>query len=121
MSLLLSEQPDSSAFYLFPPPCPLLIESTFFQVVLNDNISNSIKHKLHILGISGTCEVGINFLGVFSSVQILKLTLNVCSCLFVRIRAWNIKIPYFSYMLAVESLYLKNVQLHFCLKDKAWL
>lgn len=63
------------------------IESTFLQVVFNDNICNSIKHKLHILGVSGTGEVCVDLLGVFSPVQIFKLTLDVRSCFLVRVGA----------------------------------
>lgn len=64
----------------------LSVQSTFLQIVFNYNICNSIKHKLHILGVSGTGEMRINFLGVFSSVQIFKLALDVCSSFFIRIR-----------------------------------
>lgn len=59
------------------------IKSTFLQVVFNDDICNSIKNKLHILGVCGTGEVGVDLLGIFSSIQIFKLALDVSSCFFV--------------------------------------
>lgn len=62
-------------------------ESTVFQVVLDDDICDSVKNKLHILGVCGAGEVGVNLLGVLPLVQVLKLTLNVRSCFLVRVGA----------------------------------
>lgn len=62
-------------------------ESTVFQVVLDNDVSNSVKDKLHILGICGAGEVGVNLLGVLPLVQVLKLTLDVGSCFLVRVGA----------------------------------
>lgn len=64
-------------------------ESTVFQVVLDDDICDSVKNKLHILGVCGAGEVGVNLLGVLPLVQVLKLTLNVRSCFLVRVGAWK--------------------------------
>lgn len=62
-------------------------ESTVFQVVLDNDVSNSVKDKLHVLGICGAGEVGVNLLGVLPLVQVLKLTLDVSSCFLVRVGA----------------------------------
>lgn len=62
-------------------------ESTVFQVVLDNDVSNSVKDKLHVLGICGAGEVGVNLLGVLPLVQVLKLTLDVGSCFLVRVGA----------------------------------
>lgn len=64
-------------------------KTTVFQVVLDDDVGDGVKDKLHILGVCGAGEVGVNLLGVLPLVQVLKLTLNVGSCFLVRIRSWK--------------------------------
>lgn len=64
-------------------------KTTVFQVVLNDDVGDGVKDELHILGVCGAGEVGVNLLGVLPLVQVLKLTLDVGSCFLVRIRAWQ--------------------------------
>ena len=64
-------------------------ETTVFQVVLDDDVGDGVKDKLHILGVRGAGEVGVNLLGVLPLVQVLKLTLNVGSCFLVRVGAWS--------------------------------
>lgn len=63
-------------------PSEELKEPTVLQVVFDDDIGDSIKDKLHILGISGTSEMGVDLLGVLSLVQLLKLVLNI-ACSFI--------------------------------------
>jgi len=63
------------------------IEPALLQVVFNDNVCNGVEHKLHVLGVGGAGEVRVDLLGVFSPVQILKLTLDVGSCFLVRVGA----------------------------------
>jgi len=55
-----------------------LEESTILEVVLNDDICDSIKHKLDVVCISGTSEMSVNLLCVLSLVEILKLKLDIC-------------------------------------------
>lgn len=43
-----------------------LVEPDLHQVGLDDDICDSIKHKLHILSVCGTSEVGVDLLGVLS-------------------------------------------------------
>lgn len=62
-------------------------ETTVFQVVLDDDVGDGVKDKLHILGVCGAREVGVNLLGVLPLIQILKLTLDVGGCLLVRVGA----------------------------------
>lgn len=64
-----------------------LEKAAVLQVVLDDHISDSVKHKLDVLGVSGTGEVGVDLLCVLSLVQVLKLALNVSCCLLVSIGA----------------------------------
>lgn len=64
-------------------------ETTVFQVVLDDDVGDGVKDKLHIFGICGAGEVGVNLLGVLSLVQVLKLTLDVGSCFLVCVGAWK--------------------------------
>lgn len=64
-------------------------KTTVLQVVLDDDVGDGIKDELHILGVCGAGEVGVNLLGVLPLVQVLKLTLNVGGCFLIRIRAWN--------------------------------
>lgn len=54
-----------------------LEKTTVLQVVLNDDIGDGVKDKLHVLRVGGTREVRVDLLGVFLLVQILKLGLNV--------------------------------------------
>lgn len=42
------------------------VESNLSQVDFDDDVSDGIKHKLHILGVCGTSEVGVDLLCVFS-------------------------------------------------------
>lgn len=65
--------------------CLFSEEATVFKVIFNNDISYSIKNKLHIFRICGTCEVSVDFFCVFSLVKIFKLTLNVSSCFFISV------------------------------------
>lgn len=64
-----------------------LEEATVLQVVLDDDVSDSIEHKLHVLGVGGAGEVGVDFLGVLLLVQVLKFGLDVSLGLLVLVRA----------------------------------
>ena len=77
---------------LTPPPPSLpgggaLEEATVLQVVLDDDVGDGVEHELHILGVCGAGEVGVDLLGVLPLVQVLELTLDVGSCLLVRVGA----------------------------------
>lgn len=43
-----------------------LVEPDLTQVDLDDDVGDGIEHKLHILGVRGTSEVGVDLLGVLS-------------------------------------------------------
>ncbi len=77
LSLHLPQQTDAS------------IEATLYEVILDDDISDRIKHKLYVLGVCGTSEVCVDLLCVLSFVQILKLALDVCCCLLVCVCSWT--------------------------------
>lgn len=60
-----------------------LEETTVLQVILYDDVGHGVEDELHVLGVGGAGEVGVDFLRVFPLIQVLKLTLNIGSCLFV--------------------------------------
>lgn len=68
----------------------LLEKTTVLQVVLDDNVSDGIEHKLHVLGVGGAGEMGVDLLGVLSLVQVLKLALDVCCGLLVGVGAYEV-------------------------------
>lgn len=68
----------------------LLEKTTVLQVVLDDNVSDGIEHKLHVLGVGGAGEMGVDLLGVLSLVQVLKLALDVCCSLLVGVGAYEV-------------------------------
>lgn len=64
-----------------------LEKATVLQVVFDDDIGDGIKHKLHVLGVGGAGEVGVDLLGVLPLVQVFKLALNVSCCLLIGVGA----------------------------------
>jgi len=56
-----------------------LKQSTVLEVVFDNDICDSIKHKLDVVCVCSTCEVGVNLFCVFSLVEVFKLKLNVSS------------------------------------------
>ena len=60
-----------------------LEEATVFEVVLDDDVSDGIKHKLDVVGICGTSEMCVDLLLILAFVQVLKLHLDVGSCFLV--------------------------------------
>ena len=54
-----------------------LEEAAVLQVVLDDDVSDGVEHKLHVLGVGGAGEVGVDFLGVLLLVQVLEFGLDV--------------------------------------------
>lgn len=58
-------------------------KAAVLQVILDDDVGDGVKHKLHVLGVGGTGEVGVDLLRVLSFVQVLKLALDVSRCLLV--------------------------------------
>lgn len=66
-----------------------LEKAAVLQVVLDDDVSDSIEHKLHVLGVGGTGEVGVDLLCVPFLVQVLKLGLNVTGCFIKLVGPWG--------------------------------
>lgn len=54
-----------------------LEKTAVLQVVFNDDISDGVKDKLHVLRISGARKVCVDLLRVLLLVEIFKLGLNV--------------------------------------------
>lgn len=64
---------------------PSLEETAVFQVILDDDVCDSIEYKLDVVGVCRTCEVCVYFFGVFLFVQVLKLKLDVGSSFFISV------------------------------------
>ena len=62
-------------------------ETTILQVIFYDDIRYGVENELHVLRVGGTREVGVYLLRVLSLIELFKLTLDVCGCLFIRVRA----------------------------------
>lgn len=62
-------------------------EAAVLQVVLDDDVGDGVEDKLHILGVGGAGEVGVDLLGVLPLVQVLELTLDVGGRLLVGVGA----------------------------------
>lgn len=62
---------------------PSLKKAAVLQVVFDDDVSDGVEHKLHVLSVSRTGKVGVNFLCVFFLVEVLKLGLDVTSSLVI--------------------------------------
>lgn len=58
-------------------------ESTILEVIFDDNVCYCIKHKLDVVSVCGTSEVGVDFFLVLAFIEILKLHLYVCGSLFI--------------------------------------
>lgn len=66
-----------------------LKKTAVFQIVLNNNISDSVKDKLNVLGVCGTGEMGVDLLGVLLLVQVFKFALDVSCSLLVIVKAYE--------------------------------
>jgi hypothetical protein len=74
--------------YLSIKLCTLrLKESTIFEVILDDNISDCVKHELNIVSIRGTGEMSVNFFRILPLIQVFELQLNVRRSFLVRVGA----------------------------------
>lgn len=62
-------------------------KAAVLQVILDDDVGDGVKHKLHVLGVSCAGEVGVDLLCVLSLVQVLKLALDVSRRLLVGVGA----------------------------------
>ena len=74
--------------YLQQGPAPLYstlssIQPALLQVDLDDDVGDGVKHKLHVLGVGGTGEVGVDLLGVLLLVQVLELGLDIAGRLII--------------------------------------
>lgn len=62
----------------------VLEEPTVLKVVFDDDVSDGVKDELHVLGIGGAGEVGVDLFGVLPLIQVLKLALNVSGGVLIR-------------------------------------
>lgn len=63
--------------------CRASVEANLSQVELNDDIGDSVKHKLDVLGVGGAGKVSVDLFRVLPLVQVLKLTLDVRCCFLI--------------------------------------
>lgn len=61
------------------------VQPDLTQIVLDDDVGDGVEHKLHILGVCGTSELGVDLLDALAFIQVLKLTVDVFGRLFVRL------------------------------------
>lgn len=61
------------------------VQPDLTQVVLDDDVGDGVENKLHILGVCGTGELGVDLLDALAFIQVLKLTVDVLSRLLVRL------------------------------------
>lgn len=71
------------------PTLPPSEEPAVLQIVFDDDVSDGIKDKLHVLGVGGTGEVCVDLLGVLPLVQVLELALDVAGGLVVLVGTWG--------------------------------
>lgn len=74
------------------PPCIIhmklfhtLKKATVFEVVLDNDICHSIKHKLNIVCVCGACEMSVDFFGILLLIQVFKLHLDISRSFLKRI------------------------------------
>ena len=51
-------------------------KATIFEIILNDDVSDGVKDKLNVVGVSGACAVGVDLLRLSTLVQPLELGLD---------------------------------------------
>jgi hypothetical protein len=62
-----------------------LKQSTIFEIVLDDDVRDSVEDELNVVCVGGAGEVRVDFLLVFSFVQIFEFHANVTRSFFVRV------------------------------------
>lgn len=76
-------------FYLplscLPRVCPSLEETTILEVLFDDNVGDGIEHKLDVLCVSGTSQMGVDLLDVLPQVEIKELDLDVVTSILIGI------------------------------------
>ena len=53
-------------------------QAAVLEVVLDDDVSDGVKHELNVVGVGGAREVRVHFLRLLLLVQILELVANEC-------------------------------------------
>lgn len=66
---------------------PTSEEPAVFEVLLDDNVSDSIKDKLDVLCVGGARHVGIDLLHVTSHVKLQELHFDVVAGILVSVRS----------------------------------
>lgn len=69
----------------------LLEEATVFQVLLDDDVSDGIKHKLDVLRVCCTGHVRVDFFDVSTQVQIQELHFDVETGVFICVGTFLIR------------------------------
>lgn len=68
---------------------PTSEEAAVFEVLLDDDVRDSVEDKLDVLRVGGACHVGINLLHVASHVELEELHLDVVARVLVCVGSWR--------------------------------
>ena len=60
-------------------------EAAISEIVLDDDISDGVEYKLDVVSVCCYSKLCVDVLRVSASIQTLKLLLNVCACVLIRI------------------------------------
>ena len=70
-------------------PTSWLEEPAILEIVFDDDVGDGIEYELHIVGVGGTGEVGVDFFGFLALVEVLELNLDVLGGFLVTVRSWE--------------------------------
>lgn len=68
---------------------PTSEEAAVLEVLLDDDVCDSVEDKLHVLCVGGTRHMGVNLLHIAAHVELEKLNLDVVARILVRVGAWR--------------------------------
>jgi hypothetical protein len=66
-----------------------LKQPTIFQIILYNDIGDGVKDKLNVVCVGGAGEMCVNFLLIFSLVEILKFHSDVARSFLVCVGTWK--------------------------------
>lgn len=70
-------------FKIIVPAKADLEETAIFEVFLDNDIRDCVKHKFDVLRVCGTGHMAVDFFHISPHVQIKKLNLDVISCIII--------------------------------------
>lgn len=64
-------------------------QETYFQIIFDNNVGDGIKDEFNVVGVSGAGQMCVDFLLVFSLIEILEFHSNVAARFLIRVRAFK--------------------------------